>query len=175
MPNPNESQHLSATATGSSRRLTRTAMILVLLAGTDGLSGWSTPQPAPHHLLSAFVPLAQAAEPPAPSGDAGNKGTASAPRVVMPAVAALLKQAEQQRRQGDLAGAAITLERALRISPPDPYLWNRLATIRLEQGQVPQARQFAARSNELAQSDSALIQDNLRIIDAPERPAPPPP
>lgn len=81
-----------------------------------------------------------------------------------PAADGLARQAEQQRQQGDYAGAAATLERSLRIAPREAYLWNRLARVRIEQGLAAQAGQLAARSNDLAGSQSNIKQDNWRII-----------
>jgi Flp pilus assembly protein TadD len=81
-----------------------------------------------------------------------------------PAADALARQAEQQRQSGDYAGAAASLERSLRIAPREAYLWNRLARVRLEQGQSGQAGNLAARSNDLAGDTPAIKQDNWRII-----------
>lgn len=81
-----------------------------------------------------------------------------------PAADGLARQAEQQRQQGDYAGAAATLERSLRIAPREAYLWNRLARVRMEQGLAAQAGQLAARSNDLAGSQGNIKQDNWRII-----------
>jgi Flp pilus assembly protein TadD len=81
-----------------------------------------------------------------------------------PAADGLARQAEQQRQQGDYAGAAATLERSLRIAPREAYLWNRLARVRMEQGLAAQAGQLAARSNDLAGSQTTIKRDNWRII-----------
>ncbi|WP_295585454.1 tetratricopeptide repeat protein [uncultured Lamprocystis sp.] len=81
-----------------------------------------------------------------------------------PAADSLARQAEQQRQTGDYAGAAATLERSLRIAPREPYLWNRLARVRMEQGQVSQAGQLATRSNDFAGKQPNVKQDNWRII-----------
>jgi hypothetical protein len=81
-----------------------------------------------------------------------------------PAADALARQAEQQRQAGDYAGAAASLERSLRIAPRESYLWNRLARVRLEQGQSAQAGNLAARSNDLAGNTPTIKQDNWRII-----------
>ncbi len=81
-----------------------------------------------------------------------------------PAAQALARQAEQQRQAGDYTGAAASLERSLRISPREAYLWNRLARVRMEQGQSVQAGNLASRSNDLAGSDTAVKKDNWRII-----------
>lgn len=65
---------------------------------------------------------------------------------------------------GRLANAAAALERALRIEPRNPRLWQELARVRLKQGQYPQAESIAARSNSWAGSDNALRGENWRLI-----------
>jgi tetratricopeptide (TPR) repeat protein len=81
-----------------------------------------------------------------------------------PAVNALAQRAEQQRQAADYAGAAATLERALRIQPQEAYLWNRLARVRLEQGLGDSAGSLAARSNALSGSQDQLKKNNWEII-----------
>jgi Tfp pilus assembly protein PilF len=90
---------------------------------------------------------------------------------LQPASDALIKQAEQQRQARDYVGAAATLERALGIQPQEPYVWNRLARVRMEQGLYAQAGNLASRSNDLAGNQSALKQDNWGIIAAARRAA----
>jgi len=90
--------------------------------------------------------------------------SALAPSGMPPAVNSLASRAEQQRQTGDYAGAAATLERALRIQPQEAYLWNRLARVRLEQGLGPQAGNLAARSNALAADQANLQQNNWDVI-----------
>jgi len=80
------------------------------------------------------------------------------------AVVALTGQAEKQQRDGDLNGSAATLERALRIEPRNPHLWNRLARVRLAQGQFNQANSMAAKSNALAGDNPGLKKDNWQLI-----------
>ncbi|TVQ72793.1 MAG: tetratricopeptide repeat protein [Chromatiaceae bacterium] len=81
-----------------------------------------------------------------------------------PAVLALARDADDRMQQGDADGAAAALERALRIAPDDARLWQRLAAVRLEQGQPEQAVNLAGRSNALARGDQALQARNWRII-----------
>jgi tetratricopeptide (TPR) repeat protein len=81
-----------------------------------------------------------------------------------PAADNLAGQAERQRQMGDYVGAAATLERALRIAPQEAYLWNRLARVRMEQGQHAQAGNLAARSNALAKDRAELKRDNWSMI-----------
>jgi tetratricopeptide (TPR) repeat protein len=80
------------------------------------------------------------------------------------AVAGLMETARADVAAGRLANAAASLERALRIEPRNPRLWQELARVRLKQGQYAQAESVAARSNSWAGSDSALRAENWRLI-----------
>jgi len=82
----------------------------------------------------------------------------------------LLEKAESQQQAGDLSGAASTLERAVRIEPRNPLLWNRLANVRLQQGHSDLAVEFASKSSEFAGSDENLKQNNAQIIDMANSP-----
>ena len=94
------------------------------------------------------------------------------PSRLSPAVSKLVKQAEQQRRVRDYVAAAANLERALGLQPLEPYVWNRLARVRMEQGRYDQARNLASRSNVLTGGKrSALTRDNQNIIAAAQRAA----
>lgn len=81
-----------------------------------------------------------------------------------PAVIVLLERADRQYMDQDLDSAAATLERALRIEPRNPLLWHRLANVRLDQGQIDQAMQMAAKSNSLAGSNHSLLARNWQLI-----------
>lgn len=87
------------------------------------------------------------------------------------AVDALLKSAEQQVRSNDLDGAVGTLERALRIEPRNAYLWNRLATLRLDQGKAILANDLAVKSMALAGADVELKRKNWQLIARAKRSA----
>jgi predicted negative regulator of RcsB-dependent stress response len=80
------------------------------------------------------------------------------------AVMALLNKAQSQAAAGRMEAARASLERALRIEPRNPVLWQKLARIRLEQGQYRQAENLAAKSNVLAGADRDLRVENWRII-----------
>jgi predicted Zn-dependent protease len=84
------------------------------------------------------------------------------------AVRRLIRSAEVQSGSGRYNVAASTLERALRISPKDPLVWQRLAQVRLKQGQWGLAVQMASKSNSLAVGDldklRSLRRDNWDII-----------
>ncbi len=79
-------------------------------------------------------------------------------------VESLLKESHRLQGDGDLAGAVASIERALRIEPRNAYLWNRLARLRLDQGQGKRAEELAAKSTSLAGADSKLKAENWRLI-----------
>ena len=81
------------------------------------------------------------------------------------AIAGLMESARADSAAGRLANAAASLERALRIEPRNPRLWQELARVRLMQGEYAQAENLAARSNSWAGSDSALRSENQRLIE----------
>jgi hypothetical protein len=111
-------------------------------------------------LPAAEAPSAERPVVPAPALPPSNFAAPSLP----PAASKLAGQAEQQRQAGDFAGAAASLERSLRIAPREAYLWNRLARVRLEQGQAAQAGNLASRANDLAGGKEDIKRDNWRII-----------
>src|SRR2546425_3648447 len=120
----------------------------------------TTPGPAPTPAPEPDLPPVQIPEPapvPAP---------APAPplRAENVAIAGLMDTARADAAAGRLANAAATLERALRIEPRNPRLWQELARVRLKQGQYAQAESVAARSNSWAGSDNALRAENWRLI-----------
>jgi predicted Zn-dependent protease len=80
------------------------------------------------------------------------------------AIAGLMQSARADAAAGKLANAAATLERALRIEPRNPRLWQELARVRLQQREYAQAESVALRSNSWAGSDNALRAENWRLI-----------
>jgi len=80
------------------------------------------------------------------------------------AVVALLDKSHSQTSAGQLDQASASLERALRIEPRNPVLWQELAKVRLKQGQYQQAENLAAKSNALAAGNQSLRSENWRII-----------
>lgn len=80
------------------------------------------------------------------------------------AVASLMQSAHADADAGRLASAEANLERALRIDPRNPRLWQQLAGVRLQQGDYPQAESLAARSNSWAGQDNVLRAENWRLI-----------
>jgi tetratricopeptide (TPR) repeat protein len=80
------------------------------------------------------------------------------------AVQALRNKAHGEAAAGRMDGAGANLERALRIEPRNPVLWQELARVRLDQGQYRQAENLAAKSNALAGGNRYLQAENWRII-----------
>jgi len=89
---------------------------------------------------------------------------APATRAENPAIALLMDTARTDSEAGRLSNAAASLERALRIEPRNPRLWQELARVRLKQGDYAQAESTAARSNSWAGGDKDLRAENWRLI-----------
>lgn len=81
-----------------------------------------------------------------------------------PAVLGLLEQARADSAENKLQSAVAGVERALRIEPRNPWLWQELAKLHLAQGDHTQAESLAARSNSWAGSDTGLRAANWRLI-----------
>ncbi len=80
------------------------------------------------------------------------------------AVVSLANNARQDSQAGNFITAAASLERALRIEPRNPGLWQQLAQIRLAEGQYQQAEALAQRANTWADDNKAMRAANWRII-----------
>lgn len=133
------------------------AVLLSLLAGCSAT--------APKPDSPAQVPTAPSVN--VPQIDAPVPEPQVSPEIVAPsrkAVVALLARAERDSNVGDYEAAVVSLERALRLAPKDPLLWQRLAEVRLQQGKFAQAEQLAAKSNALVGKDEAVRTANWRII-----------
>jgi len=81
-----------------------------------------------------------------------------------PAVLMLVEQARAEAVENKLHSAVATIERAQRLEPRNPWLWQELARLHLAQGNHAQAESFAARSNTWAGSDWTLRAANWRLI-----------
>ncbi|MFO1405952.1 MAG: hypothetical protein U1F08_00325 [Steroidobacteraceae bacterium] len=86
-----------------------------------------------------------------------------------PASKALVSQAQAQRRKGDLPGATVTLERALRIEPNNPLLWIEMGRLRMDQRNYAQAEAMGRKALAMAVGDDRtqsqawqLIADSLK-------------
>jgi len=104
-------------------------------------------------------------QPPAPVSEPASVPVPAPPAVIEnPAVASLMVGARADTAAGRLTNAAASLERALRLEPRNPRLWQELARVRLLQGDYAQAESVAARSNSWAGGDSRLRAENWRLI-----------
>lgn len=74
-----------------------------------------------------------------------------------PAVIALLKSADQQKRSGSMQAAESSLERAQRIAPRDPEIYYQWADIRRLEGQWSQAEQLALKGTNMAIGDAIML------------------
>lgn len=81
-----------------------------------------------------------------------------------PAVAVLLKQANNELSVGKADRAATTLERALRIAPNDANLWLRLAEVNEQLGNKSQASSMARKALDLAPDDAAIRLRAQRLV-----------
>src|SRR5882672_8906443 len=123
----------------------RLKVVLALAVFTCGCANSPRPEPGP--------------PPPSPLPFSGPAHAES------PAIASLMDSARADNVAGKLANAAASLERALRIEPRNPRLWQELSRVRLSQRDYVQAESCAARSNSWAGSDDgALRADNWRLI-----------
>ena len=126
-------------------------VLAVIIAGCAAVV--PMPGPAPES-----TPELPASAPPAP------EVPAPAARTESIAIAGLMDGARTDAAAGRLANAAAQLERALRIEPRNPRLWQALARVRLKQGDYIQVEGLAARSNSWARDDPLLRAENWRLI-----------
>ena len=125
----------------------RLALVFLLLAGC----AVGTPEPE--------SPQPGAPVPPAPAGEAQRP-----PVQENVAIAGLVESARSDAAAGRLSNAAASLERALRIEPRNPRLWQELARVRLRQGDNLQAENLAQRSNTWGGTDNRLRAENWSLI-----------
>jgi len=121
----------------------------------------SPPAPIPD---SVPAPLPDSGTAPLPDSVPGPVAALPAPVPANAAIASLVTSARADAAAGRLTNAAASLERALRIEPRNPHLWQELARVRLKQGDYQQAESVAARSNSWAGNDSRLRAENWRLI-----------
>jgi tetratricopeptide (TPR) repeat protein len=133
---------------------------IALAALVVGCATVPAPEPVPAPAPEVVPPpVSEVVPPPSPATQ-----PRPLPHAENIAIAGLMGNARADAAAGRLANAAATLERALRIEPRNPRLWQELARVRLKQGQYAQAESVAARSNSWAGSDNALRAENWRLI-----------
>lgn len=116
----------------------------------------------------AIVFLAGCASAPGPEAPSREEAPAPPAQAEAPkenvAIAGLVDSARADEAAGRLPNAAASLERALRIEPRNPRLWQQLARVRLRQGDYAQAESLAQRSNTWGGTDNRLRADNWSLI-----------
>lgn len=127
----------------------------VLTAPTD------VQQPAPEAVIEAPAPVQLPKERPR-----------TPPAALSPASRALVSQAQAQRQKGDLPGATVSLERALRIEPTNPLLWIEMGRLRMDQRNYPQAENMGRKALSMSVGDDRtqaaawqLVGDSLKARD----------
>lgn len=144
-------------------RLARCRRLLGL--GLGLLAGCAPPHPGPGGLPPVVSPGVPAR--PAP---AATWPTAPAGGSRLPAVSALAHRADRALAENRPERAAALVERALDIDPANPWLWYRLARIRLRQGARAQAVELARKARSLAGDDRRLEDLAGRLIREAHRP-----
>ena len=141
-----------ASSPTASTRTTTAGSGPVLTAPTD------VQQPPPESVIEAPPPVQLPKERPR-----------TPPAALSPASGALVSQAQAQRQKGDLPGATVSLERALRIEPNNPLLWIEMGRLRMDQRNYPQAENMGRKALAMSVGDDRtqsmawqLIADSLR-------------
>jgi tetratricopeptide (TPR) repeat protein len=88
----------------------------------------------------------------------------TAPATLSPASRSLVTQAQVQRKKGDLPGATVSLERALRIEPNNPLLWIEMGRLRMDQGNFTQADNMGRKALAMSVGDDATQASAWQLI-----------
>ena len=86
------------------------------------------------------------------------------PKPISPAAAALVANADKNLQQGNLQGAIINVERALRIEPRNAMLTYKLATLRYKESKTRLAEDLAKKAALLAGGDVELKKRSWTLI-----------
>jgi len=109
------------------------------------------------------LPPESVIEPPAPV-QLPKERPRTPPATLSPASRALVSQAQAQRQRGDLPGATVSIERALRIEPNNPLLWIEMGRLRMDQGNFPQAENMGRKAVSMAVGDDRTQSAAWRLI-----------
>lgn len=142
-----------------------------LLAGCASNRPPVRTQPEPSQPSGQVTPLPPGQRPQVnqqeqpPSGQPSKPLPPSSPKQISsPAVMALMGTADKLARAGHFDRSAATLQRALNIEPRNPFVYQRLAAVRLAQGQYDQAETMAQKSNSLAVGNPFVQANNWVLI-----------
>ena len=121
----------------------------------------STPEtviePGPEQVIAEPPPAVL--EPPAP-----RPRPKRPPATLSPASQALVAQAQALRKKGDLPGASVTLDRALRIEPNNPLLWIEMGRLRMDQRNYAQAENMGRKALAMSVGDDATQSQAWELI-----------
>lgn len=128
-------------------------------SGPEIKSTTSDPVIEPEPERAIEVPPPPVLEPPAP-----RPRPKRPPATLSPASQALVAQAQAQRRKGDLPGASVTLDRALRIEPNNPLLWIETGRLRMDQRNYAQAENMGRKALAMSVGDDATQSQAWELI-----------
>lgn len=114
-------------------------------------------EPGPETIIDETLPAV--VEPPAP-----RPRPKRPPATLSPASQALVAQAQSQRKKGDLPGASVTLDRALRIEPNNPLLWIEMGQLRMDQQNFAQAENMGRKALSMSVGDDATQSQAWELI-----------
>jgi len=145
------------------------AAALLLLAGcatvTKPPAGAVTPPPGVQPPPQAVQPgQPQPVPPPAAVAPPPIEPVQRTDMSQIPAVVALLDRAQRETDAGRSEVAGASLERALHIQPRNPWVWQQLAQVRLDQGRYDSAISLARKSNSFSGANHRLQAVNWQLI-----------
>lgn len=120
------------------------------------------PAPEPEAAAAGPEPAPEAETlPPPPPPRERPKATAAK---LSPASQALVSQAQAQRKKGDLPGATVSLDRALRIEPNNALLWIEMGRLRMDQRNYPQAENMGRKALSMSVGDDRTQSQAWQLI-----------
>ncbi len=141
------------------------SMGMLWLAGCAPRAAYPPPPPPDtQERTKPALPSDDRSADPSSTSDAPARPAPTLTEVSGPAVVALLNSSEKLARSGKPDRAAAAAERALDVEPRNPFVYQRLAALYLDQGQPEQAEAFARKSNSLAGRNPPLRAANWRLI-----------
>ena len=173
------------------KRVSIVAALGLVMAGCASTPPDTTPrtppaQPSPEQGQTQPLPPSQRQAPPQVPADRGGPSSSRqnqkqdqddqsdtppkeappqrAEAVSSPAVMSLMGRADTLAGSGHMDDAAATLERALDLEPRNAFIYQRLAAVRLAQGQADQAEQLAQKSNSVAGDNPFVEANNWKLI-----------
>ena len=119
--------------------------------------------PLPSEAVEESKPAPRPVSLPSYRGQAESRAHSSA-SYSGPAVLSLLKQAKEALSKGRNDQASAALERALRIEPKNPFVWQALAAVHLDGKRAEQAEATAEKSISLAQGNPYVAVESWHLI-----------